>query len=170
MAIYLIPIITALGILIFLILAKHLVQHISREVKAYRKRDRVMNASEQALFINLQHQLQGKFLVLAKVRIEDFVEAVHEGFDEKEVWGNRNRIKSRHIDFLICDFATTKPLLAIELDGNSHNRPDRLRRDSFVNKLYKDIEIRVEHIPVGSNFESEAVKIKDLLVSSSQLN
>jgi len=165
MLVYLIPAIIALGIVFFLILIRQFIQHASREIKAYRKRDRVMNMSEQALFINLEQQLHEKFLVLSKVRIEDFVDTVHEGFDEKEVWGNRNRIKSRHVDFLICDLVTTKPILAIELDGNSHNRLDRRKRDDFINKLYSDIELRVEHIPVGSNFENEAVRIKNSLVT-----
>ncbi|MCK5490270.1 MAG: DUF2726 domain-containing protein [Candidatus Pacebacteria bacterium] len=82
-----------------------------------------MNASEQALYINLQKNLSDTFIVLSKVRIEDFVK-VKTGIAKNKRFGFRNKIKSRHIDFLICDLATTKPILAIELDGASHNNYD----------------------------------------------
>ena len=114
----------------------------------YRKRERVMNESEQALFINLQKVFGERYIVLSKVRVEDFVEA-----SRGDGWlGARGRIKARHVDFLICDRATTKPLLAIELDGNSHRNENRQKRDRFIDELYHSIDLPIQHIPVGSNF------------------
>ena len=37
----------------------------------------------------------------------------------------RNQILPKHVDFLICNDRMT-PLLAIELDGGSHNKPSRM--------------------------------------------
>ncbi|OGK56462.1 MAG: hypothetical protein A2665_00770 [Candidatus Zambryskibacteria bacterium RIFCSPHIGHO2_01_FULL_46_30] len=144
-----------------------LISRISHREKplAFKQRDRVMNSSEQALFINLQKVLGERFIILSKVRIEDFVEVVRNGFDQRKVYGNRARIKSRHVDFLICEALTTKPVLAIELDGNSHYRQDRRERDNFVNELYSSIGLRVEHVLVGSDFENEAFRIRDSLIT-----
>ena len=119
-----------------------------------------MNESEQALFINLLQALGNDYIVLSKVRIEDFVD-VSKGAMKNSRWSLRGRIKSRHIDFLICNRATTKPLLGIELDGKSHNDPIRQNRDQFVDELYKTINLPIQHILVGENFSESAQNIKN---------
>jgi hypothetical protein len=132
----------------------------------YQLKDELLNDSELALFINLQKYLGDKFIVLSKVRIEDFVKVPEKDLDYGERQGMRGRIKSRHVDFLICDRADTKPLLAIELDGHSHFGAKSQARDEFVNELYKSIGLPIEHIPVGANFEKEALRLKNILTSS----
>jgi len=128
----------------------------------YLKKERVMNTSEQALYINLQKTLGDNFIVLSKVRIEDFVEVRSKS--KSEWWSLRGRIKSRHVDFLICDLITTKPLLAIELDGASHRNIGRIERDKFVNDVYNEINLEVVHVLKGSDFLQEATRIKEILV------
>lgn len=129
----------------------------------YSKKSRILNQTEHALYINLLELLGGDYIVFSKVRIEDFVTADYAGTSFAERYGNRNRIKSRHVDFLICDKRDTRPLLAIELDGGSHNSPDRISRDEFVDSLYHQIKLPIKHIHVGSNFEVESKIIKDEL-------
>lgn len=122
-----------------------------------------MSESEQALFINLRKYLGDKYVILSKVRIEDFV-GVRDGIsNQRDHWGLRSRIKSRHVDFLICDQAATKPLLALELDGKSHNALDRQDRDQFVDELYETIDLPIKHIPTGSNFEELAQSLSEIL-------
>jgi len=133
-----------------------------KSLLGYLKRERVMNISEQALYINLQKTLGDKFIILSKVRIEDFVE-VKFGPARNRFNALRGRIKSRHVDFLICDLITTKPLLAIELDGPSHKNTNKIERDKFVNNLYNKIDLKVVHVLKGSDFLQEAIKIKDTL-------
>lgn len=156
-------------LIIFIIaitIAKILLERKERElnIASYQKKSRVMNESEQALFINLQKALGDMHIVLSKVRIEDFVEVNKEKVHSyKNHWGLRGRIKSRHVDFLVCDRASTKPLLAIELDGKSHNGTQRQERDHFVDELYNTISLPIEHIPVGGNFVELSQKIKEAL-------
>ncbi|MDP1814529.1 MAG: DUF2726 domain-containing protein [Leadbetterella sp.] len=147
-------------------IAKIFIERKEREldIASYQKKNRVMNESEQALFINLQKALGDTHIVLSKVRIEDFVEVNKEkAHSYKNHWGLRGRIKSRHVDFLVCDRASTKPLLAIELDGKSHNGKQRQERDHFVDELYKAINLPIEHISVGGNFLELSQKIKETL-------
>lgn len=82
----------------------------------------------------------------------------------------RGRIKSRHVDFLICDRATTKPFLAVELDGKSHQGEGRQERDRFVDELYKTIGLPIRHIPVGSNFSECVQRINEELQSFSHIS
>ena len=48
-----------------------------------------MNESEQALFINLQKVLDGSYIVLSKVRIEDFVDVSKSNMSHNNHWGLR---------------------------------------------------------------------------------
>lgn len=155
-------------LIIGIILIRGLIKNKKRkfDCSLYQKRGRVMNESEQALFINLQKILGDEYIVLSKVRIEDFVDVKRGEVSQSSHWGLRGRIKSRHVDFLVCDRATTKPLLAIELDGKSHNDLGRQVRDQFVNDLYKAINLPIEHIHVGGNFLELSQKIKQILQKS----
>jgi hypothetical protein len=134
-----------------------------KNLAPYLKKDRVMNDSEQALFINLHKHLGEEFIILSKVRIEDFVEVIKNRMPSNEEYGARGRIKSRHADFLICDRVSTKPLLALELDGNSHMDWKRQKRDLFVNDLYEKIGLAVRYIHVGDDFNTSAQKVREML-------
>lgn len=122
-----------------------------------------MNASERELYMILRKELGDKFIVLSKVRIEDFVDVNDTGLNWNDLQSLRGRIKSRHVDFLICDLETSEPLYAIELDGPSHLQDKTVERDNFVDNLYKKIKLPFVRIKVGSNFAKEVGEIKNLL-------
>jgi len=70
-----------------------------------------MNGSEKKFYRLLQRNLIAEFIILAKVRVEDFVDVNKQGLSFGEMTGKRNQIKFYHVDFLICDLKTTQPLL-----------------------------------------------------------
>ena len=77
--------------------------------------------------------------------------------------GNRaalNRIESRHIDFLICQKDTLKPVVAIELDDKSHERPDRIKRDNFVNQLFDSTGLSLVRFPSKHRYTPNDVSSK----------
>jgi len=127
-------------------------------VSGYKKVHSLMNKSEFMLFKELQKQLGGKYLVLSKVRMEDFVH-VKKGLERKKSYGLRSRIKSRHTDFLICD-RHTKPLVAIELDGYSHNSKKSQKADKFKDRVYTYIGLPLIRIHVGEKYE---LKVREIL-------
>ncbi len=135
---------------------------VQEEISEYRKKYRVMNNSELALYVNLKKYIGDSHILLSKVRIEDFVEVKKEMFSKKEHWGLRGKIKSRHVDFLICD-NMSKPLLAVELDGKSHLSNNRIERDRFIDELHKKIGLPIVRIPVGCSFEKESVRIREMV-------
>jgi predicted RNA-binding Zn-ribbon protein involved in translation (DUF1610 family)/very-short-patch-repair endonuclease len=59
-----------------------------------------------------------------------------------------NRIDRKHVDFLLCDPKTMRPLVGIELDDRSHQREDRQVRDAFVDKVFAASRLPLLHIPV----------------------
>lgn len=64
----------------------------------------------------------------------------------------RNRINRKHVDFLLCDPVTVRPLLGIELDDSSHKRSDRQTRDQFVDGVFAAARLPLAHIPVSHSY------------------
>lgn len=77
---------------------------------------------------------------------------------------NFNKIKSKSIDFVITQ-ENCKILLCIELDDSTHQKRKRIERDSFIDTLFKDLEIKLLRIPVQNfyNIEELELKIKESL-------
>lgn len=73
-----------------------------------------------------------------------------------------NKIRSKTIDFVITQ-ENCKILMCIELDDITHQRKNRIERDNFINKLFKDLEIKLIRIPVQNfyNMEQLEAKIKE---------
>lgn len=80
------------------------------------------------------------YRICPKVRLADIVKPRN---DEKYMT-HFGKIKAKHVDFAICD-KNMKVLAVIELDDNSHNRPDRIERDKFVDEILQANGIKVVH-------------------------
>lgn len=100
-------------------------------------------------FYNVLRKVVAPHAVLAKVRLADLVEA-----DERHLLRKSNfeHIKSRHIDFVICD-AALSPLIAVELDDSSHQRPDRVARDREVNRILEIASLPILRVPVRRTYD-----------------
>lgn len=98
-------------------------------------------------------------LVLAKLRLGDVLR-----IDGAETQGNgsrataaRNRINQKHIDFVICNPATTRPVLAIELDDRSHDRADRRDRDGFVDEALAAAKLPLLRVKAAARYDPRAI-------------
>ena len=67
-----------------------------------------------------------------------------------------SRINGKSVDFLICT-NNMKPLIAIELDDNAHDRPDRQKRDIFVNSIISNANMPLLRFK-GDEWNSGIVK------------
>jgi hypothetical protein len=100
----------------------------------YRRKDFLLTKAERSLFGVLTEAVNGHYLIFAKVRLADLV-WLPKGTESRQ--SHMNRIQSKHIDFVLCDRDTIRPLVAIELDDSSHDRSDRVARDGFVDSALK---------------------------------
>jgi hypothetical protein len=89
--------------------------------------------------------------------MEDIIE-VNSGLEKKEAYGYRSRIKSRHIDFVICDRDTLEILMCIELDDRSHNTKKAKEADAFKDKALKDAGVTLIRIPASSAYSDTYIK------------
>lgn len=75
------------------------------------------------------------------MRIADILETIK----GKGYYKRRDLVLPKHVDFLICD-RNFKPVLAIELDGKSHQRKDRIERDILIDQIFEDVDLKLERI------------------------
>lgn len=163
--IYLIAFVIFLGaLLIFKFILEYIVkQSVQNQPLPYRAKLYLFSRSEHEFLRILNESIdRQRFLVFPKVRLADFIEVTAKG---KDYQGCFNKIKSKHVDFLVWDVQNNEVALAIELDGKSHNSEKMQKRDGFVNKLYERVEIKLIRISVGSDFIEEIQKLKIVLSS-----
>ena len=129
----------------------------------YRLVDSLLTRSELACYLVLREAVGDDWQILLKVRLGDVLTVVHQGGnpDWQRAW---NRIRSKHLDFLLCDPETLAPVLAIELDDRSHERQDRRERDEFLNAALADAGLPLLRIPVA-----RAYQVADLRTQMDQL-
>lgn len=110
----------------------------------YYKRE-LLTQTEYNFYLTLKEECNKRnFLICPKVRMEDFLE-VKPNFDKMKY---RGYIKSRHIDFMICN-QNMNILCGIELDDKSHYSQKAQEVDNFKNQVFRDVGIPLYRIVVG---------------------
>ena len=66
-------------------------------------------------------------------------------------------ISQKHLDFLLCDAQTMKPLCGIELDDFSHANDDRQERDHFVDTLFRDAALPLLRVRVQREYDTREI-------------
>jgi len=125
----------------------------------YKLKGNLLTKREYAFFQTLKPitDMRGYFIAV-KPRMADFIYVTYNEFhNRKNFYRFFNKISSKHVDFLICDISTSKPIVAFELDDITHKRPDRSMRDSFVDYVYNMIGLKVHHI-----YEYDSILINSL--------
>ena len=110
------------------------------ELKFYRELKKVTDELELIIFpqINLERIINVK--------------------DNNKV--DRNRIKSRSIDFTIVNNKNCKIACCIELDDYTHNRENVKKLDNFKNELFKQVNIPLYRIKVSNIYNLEEIREK----------
>lgn len=117
----------------------------------YQKKN-LLTKTEYAFYMKSKESLQEKNLYLyPKVRLEDFIETTGEWKDKQSY---RSRIKSRHVDFLICD-DKLHIKAAIELDDKSHSSEKAQAADLFKNELFSSLKIPLIRIQVKQDYTED---------------
>lgn len=98
-----------------------------------------------------------EILICPKVRMEDFIYINTKDFKTRQK--HRGHIKSRHIDFILCDIHLNI-IAGIELDDSTHNKEEVKIVDEMKDKIFTAINIPLFRIPVRTrNYEQEIEKI-----------
>lgn len=103
----------------------------------YKERKLLTN-NEYRFYYNLV-QLADKYnlSVQVKMRLADIIEVDKCKITNQEYMSYFGKIKSKHIDFVLTHKYTMQMIAAIELDDKSHQKQNRIERDTFVNNALK---------------------------------
>jgi hypothetical protein len=119
----------------------------------YRLRDDFLSPAEFSFYKVLLSLVGARLTIQSKVRLADvfFVARPNENA------GFFNRIAQKHLDFLVCDSVTMKPLFGVELDDSSHKRNDRQERDEFVENVCQVVGLPLLRVPVQREYNSREI-------------
>ena len=112
----------------------------------YHLRDHFLSPAELSFYQVLQQAVAGRAVLNTKVALGDVFYVKKEDPSRYRIY--TNKIDRKHVDFLLCDSTTLQPLVGIELDDSSHQRPDRQARDAFVDQVFAAARLPLLHIPV----------------------
>ena len=123
----------------------------------YEKADALFTSAERAFLQALEQGVGTQWRITGKVRLGDIL-SVHKGLSNSQRTSARNRINQKHVDFVLCDPRTLQIVGVIELDDRSHDRPDRQRRDEFVDHALGAAGIPILHVKVQKSYRAEEVR------------
>ena len=121
----------------------------------YQPRGRLVTKTELRFYRSLYKAVQDDFEIFAMVRIADLLR-VEPGTANYRKW--LNKILAKHIDFVICDPGSLEPRACIELDDSSHQRPERMERDEFVDKAFESAGLPLIRIAVQKSYPPREIR------------
>lgn len=123
----------------------------AEEAFPYRVRDDFLSPAEALFYGVLSSVVRSRAVVCPKVGLRDlfFVTRPHENRSAA------NRITQKHVDFLLCDPDTMKPILGVELDDASHSRLDRKMRDDFVDGVFEAARLALLRVPAQRGYHPQ---------------
>ena len=126
------------------------------EIDLMKRNSHLLTPAEQAFHAVLEPLVRSSCAISTKVRLADLF-SILPGRGQQAAF---NRISRKHVDFVLTDPATSRILCAIELDDSSHNRPDRIERDDFVNKLFAANGMPLLRVPVAWTYNVPGLRLK----------
>ncbi|MHB9003906.1 MAG: DUF2726 domain-containing protein [Coriobacteriia bacterium] len=122
----------------------------------YRKRDDFLSAAELSFYRALSAAVGAQTHICPKVNLADIFFVVK----PNENQGARGRISQKHVDFLLCDSQSMKPLAGIELDDSSHARADRQDRDALVDGVFAAAGLPLLRVPAAASYSPADLALK----------
>jgi len=116
------------------------------------RRDFVSNA-ELSFYRVLRSIVGDRLAVCPKVRLGDVLYVPR----SRNWWHFHNKISQKHLDFLLCDPATLRPVAAIELDDASHASTKRARRDAFLEQALAVAGLPLVRYPVRHAYRARDI-------------
>lgn len=94
-----------------------------------------LSEAERAFLGVLEQAVGRQYRVFAKPGLADLLE-VRATAGSSEWRRQRNRIEAKHVDFVLCDPRDLSLVAAVELDDQTHQRPERRARDLLVDSAF----------------------------------
>ena len=132
----------------------------SEKILPYKTRDDFLSYAEKSFYLTLKTFINEKVVICPKVSLKDifFVSKSVSNGSSKDYMKYFGRIAQKHVDFLLCDPKSMKPLCGVELDDSSHLKEKRAARDEFVDRVYATAGLKLVHIPLKQGYSVDDLK------------
>lgn len=114
--------------------------------------------SERAFYEALLQALDGQpYRVFANVRLQDLFQNQAQG----QAWAaTQARMRDKHVDFLIVSLPDYRPVLGLELDGESHERPRQQYRDQVKDVLFRSGGLKLLRLSTRDPHSAASLRVQ----------
>lgn len=116
-----------------------------------RLREDFLSMTELSFFRAAELATRGRFTVLTKINLGDLFTS------PTRDQGDWNRISRKHVDFLVCDLQTLRPLLGIELDDSSHARARAQKGDAIKDAAFASAGLPLLRMPAKRGYATTEI-------------
>jgi hypothetical protein len=124
----------------------------AEEALPYRLSNRLLTEGEKPFYRVLRTVVADSAIICPKVNLAD---VFYVDTRSKNAIAHRNRIKQKHVDFLLCSPDSMQPVLGVELDDSSHKQAKRIERDEFVDEVFAAAGLPILHIPAKAGYNAQ---------------
>lgn len=124
----------------------------------YRLVEQFASPAELNFYHVLRQVIGSELALFSKVSLGDLF--YPQSGDRGQNATYRNKIDRKHVDFLLCDPRTLRPLAGIELDDASHQREDRMARDRFVAGVFAAAGLPLVRFPVRAEYNPREIQTR----------
>lgn len=124
----------------------------------YEAISHLFTPAERSFLGVLDYIVGSDYRVFGKVRVADIIQ-VTKGISRNNWRQAFNRIQSKHFDFVICRASDFAIMLLIELDDRSHNKNNRVERDTFVEQAASAARLPLLRIPCQKSYQPSEIAI-----------
>lgn len=121
----------------------------------YNKKEKLLTDNEKLFYKVIKEVTKDKEIIIqTQVVLYEIIET-----KKKNKYFNFyfNKIKAKSIDYVLVDY-DFNILVCIELDDTTHNRPDRIQRDEFINQLFRETNTRLIRVPAQPYYNVDRIR------------
>jgi hypothetical protein len=123
------------------------------EFYPYKLIGSLLTPAEKGFFLALRMAASKRYVVFPKVRLLDLCRDL-DGWNDTAAF---NHVSQKHVDFILCDPQTFRPVLAVELDDRSHLRARTRARDSDKDEVLRTMGLGVFRQWVRRSYDPAAI-------------
>jgi hypothetical protein len=116
-------------------------------------RGELLSRGELAFYRVLRAAIGRDYLITFKVRAADIISCGDKSWKE----GFGFMVARHHLDYVLCDFRSTRILAAIELDDRSHEEVRRKRRDQFLNDAFAAAQVPLIRFRAAARYAPDEI-------------
>jgi len=130
----------------------------------YQTKSAIMTDAEANFFSILTEVVENKYYIFPQIHLPSIL---NHKIVRQNWYGAYRHIDEKSVDFVLCNRNNLEPVLAIELDDNSHLRDDRIQRDIEVDRVLSHAKLPLIRFSNHGKFNVDEIehKINQMLMA-----